>query len=389
MWTLTADKSWQSLQQFNWVNDMNGIPQNPVHHAEGDVAMHTQMVLTQLIKLPEYIALAPQEKEILWAAALLHDVEKRSTTTSDENGDIVAPGHAEKSATTARQILYRDIDTPFHIREEIVGLVKYHGLPRKVLDMPNPVKALLQASLEVNTMWLAILATADVLGRTCADKEELLFQIDLFKEFCLEHDCWGKPFAFASRLAKFNYFRKEDESPLYEPFDNTRTQAIIMAGIAGAGKDCYIQQHYPNHLVISPDTMRREQKIRPKDGKENGRIIQETKDMAKAYLQSQRPFIWNATNITLQMREQLINVFADYLPIITIVYVEVPYQQLLAQNREREFAFADTAIEKMINSLEVPKQWEAHEVKYVTLIPGPSPRGEKGDVGNGREIEGG
>jgi hypothetical protein len=90
MWTLSKNKSWDELQKFAWVRDMHGVPQSPVHHAEGDVAVHTQMVLAELMKLPEYSELSEQQKEILWAAALMHDVEKRSTTFTDEQGNIVS-----------------------------------------------------------------------------------------------------------------------------------------------------------------------------------------------------------------------------------------------------------------------------------------------------------
>ena len=103
MWTISKHKDWAELQeQFGWVRDMDGVPQDPIYHAEGDVAVHTRMVLAALEALPEYQALAPQEQEILWAAALLHDVEKRSTTVIEDDGRITSAGHAKKGAQTAR-----------------------------------------------------------------------------------------------------------------------------------------------------------------------------------------------------------------------------------------------------------------------------------------------
>ncbi|MCZ5895912.1 poly(A) polymerase, partial [Escherichia coli] len=78
-----------------------------------------------------------QQQEVLWAAALLHDVEKRSTTVQ-ENGRIQSPGHARRGELTARQILWRDIPTPFVLREQIVALVRLHGLPLWLLERPEP-----------------------------------------------------------------------------------------------------------------------------------------------------------------------------------------------------------------------------------------------------------
>lgn len=365
MWKINEHTDWDSLQRFSWVRDMKGVPQSPVHHAEGDVETHTRMVLEQLEQLPEYLELTEQEQHVVWAAALLHDVEKRSTTTTDENGDIVSPGHAKRGATTARRILYRDIKTPYELREEIVGLVRYHGLPLWVFEKPDPIRALLKASLEVNTRLLAILAKADILGRICLDQQEMLYRIEMFKELCIEQECWGKPKEFSSDLARFQYFRKEESTADYTPFDNRKTELVMLSGIAGSGKDYYLQRNYPDYEVISLDAMRREQKISHRDAQGNGRIVQAAKERARECLRKHRSFVWNATNITAQMRGQLVDLFEIYNPVIRIVYLEVPYQQLQAQNRNREFPIPEIAIEKMIDKLEVPKLWEAHTVEYV------------------------
>ncbi len=364
MWTIHKTKKWDDLRLFTWVNDMRGVPQSPIHHAEGDVATHTQLVLRALEQLPEYKALPQHEQEIVWASALLHDVEKRSTTYTDEYGKIVSPNHAKKGALTARQILYREIETPFAIREQVVALVRYHGLPLWALEKSNPQQALLKASLEVNMQLLTMLAKADVLGRICQDQNDLLYRVDTFKEFCIEQDCWNGAKVFANALSKFLYFRKEEQSPDYEAFDNTQSQVIVLSGVAGSGKDFYIKKNYPNHAVVSLDEMRRQQKISYGDTKGNGQIIQAAKELAKSYLRKGIPFVWNATNITLQMREQLIDLMAVYKPHITIVYLEVPYKKLLLQNRNRSFPIPEIAVEKMIDKLEVPRLWEAHELVY-------------------------
>ena len=71
-WKLTADKDWLKLEkQFSWVADMWNVPQDPVHHAEGNVAIHTQLVLEQLQQSSDYRELNRQRQELLWAAALL------------------------------------------------------------------------------------------------------------------------------------------------------------------------------------------------------------------------------------------------------------------------------------------------------------------------------
>lgn len=363
MWKITEIKEWHLLQkEFDWVKDMTGVMQDAVHHEEGDVAIHTQMVLTALEQILEYQELAEQQRHILFAAVLLHDVEKRSTTVVEEDGSITSKGHARKGAVTARNIMYREIPTPFYIRELVCALVRYHGLPLWAIEKPDPVKTVIEASLQLDTKLLAILARADVLGRICKDKESLLYKIDLFQALCEENDCWGKPRNFTTANARFHYFHKENSYPGFVPFDLPGSQVVLMSGLPGAGKDSYVRKHYKDWPVINLDDFRKLYKISPTDTKGNGRIIQEAKEKAREYLRIQKNFVWNATNITRQMRDQLIDLFSTYHAFIKIVYVEVNYNKLHAQNNNRDAIVPRAVVEKLVAKLEVPIQSEAHEV---------------------------
>jgi predicted kinase len=365
MWQMTKSKNWDYLvTQFDWVQDMHHTPQDPKHHAEGNVAVHTKMVLDELTKLLEYHLLEPQNQEIMWAAALMHDVEKRSTTVVETDGHITSKNHAKRGEFTARRVLYCDILTPFTIRESIVKLVRYHGLPLWIFDKPNPIKTLLQISLEVNTEWLAMLAKADALGRICEDQADLLYRIELFKELCLENNCWGKPRVFKSNAGCFEYFHKSDKMPDYEPYEDFKTEVVMLAGIPGVGKDTFLKKHYADYAVVSLDDFRRELKVSPTDARGNGKVIQLAKESAKAYLRNQVPFVWNATNISRELRGQLIDLFVTYRAKVKIVYLEVPYQIQQKQNLNRAHIVPQNIIERMISKLEIPQIWEAHEVVH-------------------------
>ena len=81
IWKFTDNKSRDSIeQQFDWARNMNEVPQDKLYHAEGNVAVHIWKVIEELQQLPAYSDLGGQDKEILWTASLLHDVEKRSAT---------------------------------------------------------------------------------------------------------------------------------------------------------------------------------------------------------------------------------------------------------------------------------------------------------------------
>ncbi|MDI3321851.1 AAA family ATPase [Pinibacter soli] len=367
MWQISSNKDWHYLEEkFWWVKIMNEVPQDARHHGEGNVAIHTQMVLKSLVTLEEYQQLDEQSQEILWAAALMHDVEKYSTTVIEDDGAITSAGHARKGEGTARQVLYRDISTPFFIREQIAKLVRYHGLPLWIFEKPDPERSVIIASLEVDLKMLAILAKADVLGRICNDRQELLYRIDCFIELCKEYDCWEGPKQFASAEARAHYLLKNGESPEYVPFEQSAVEVIMMSGLPGAGKDTFLRQRYKALPVISLDDIRKEMKIKPDDKSGNGLVIQAAKEKARTYLRAKKSFVWNATNITKQMREQLISLFMTYDAHVTIVYVEVAANLLLQQNKQREAVVPLAVMEKLISKLEVPTIVEAHEVVYIT-----------------------
>ncbi|MET3880114.1 AAA family ATPase [Chitinophaga sp. OAE865] len=364
MWQLSENKDWKHLEHtFEWVRVMQEVPQDARHHAEGNVAVHTQMVLEALQLLQGYKELPPADRELMWAAALLHDVEKYSTTVIEPSGAITSAGHARKGEVRARQILYREVPAPFPVREQIAKLVRYHGLPLWIFEKPDPQKALITASLEVNTQLLALLARADALGRICTDQADLLYRLDCFEELCRENNCWGQPRPFASPQARMEYLLKTGGSPDYVPFETLQTPVILMSGLPGAGKDTYIRRHYQQLPVISLDNIRQAMKISPTDKSGNGTVIQAAKEQARIYLREKRSFVWNATNITKQMREQLISLFTAYGAAVTIVYVEVPAAKLLQQNRQREAVVPAAAMERLIRKLEVPTSAEAHELK--------------------------
>lgn len=364
IWQLTDDKRWSALRQrFSWVEEMHHTPQDPEHHGEGDVGVHTEMVLNALITLPEFQQLPAQQQEVLWAAALLHDVEKRSTTVQ-ENGRIQSPGHARRGELTARQILWRDIPTPFVLREQIVALVRLHGLPLWLLERPEPERLLLTAAMRIDTRLLALLARADLLGRQSPDQQSMLERIDLFELFCHEQQCWGKMRPFVSDSARWHYLTHEQSSPDFVPWEAEPFEVILLCGLPGMGKDRYINEQCQGMDVISLDDMRRRINASPDDKTATGRIVQQAKEEARVFLRQKKPFIWNATNITRQLSSQLINLFTAYGARVKIVYLEVPWAQWKQQNARREYAVPEAVVMRMASRLEVPQPDEAHGVEY-------------------------
>jgi predicted kinase len=362
------NKDWNYLySKYDWVRDMRNVPQDPIYHAEGNVETHTQMVLSEVEKCWDAIE-KPLilRKEVLWAAALFHDVEKRSTTVHEATGRITSANHAKRGEFTARNIMYRDMDVSFLTRENIAKLVRYHGYPLWFMEKPDIEKTFRRISLEVNIPLLITLAKCDVLGRECADKDNLLAGVDLFEQYYRDYYCDED--SFDSDTHKFEYFHKPERDYHYHPIEKPECFVTMMSGLPGSGKDTFIEDFCiaarEDRPIISLDAIRRQHKIDPTDKSGNGKVIQIAKEQAKVYLRKKQSFFFNATNTTRSMREIWIDLFVSYGAYVTIQYVEVPYTELIKRNANREHAVPQIVIEKLIDKLEIPQLWEAHSVDY-------------------------
>lgn len=355
--------NWSALAlDCDWFRDMESIPQDEIWHAEGNVQIHTKMVCDALAELPEFKALTDQNKHILMTGALMHDIEKRSTTEEKEkNGRIcvVAPKHADRGEKTAREILYKDFGCAYHIRELICKIVKWHGKPLHNCSE----KTIVNLATQVPINWLSMISKADILGRICDDAETQLYTIEFFSALAEELNCFTSPRLFENSLSEYTYLSK-DVYLDYIPFDETKFEVIVMSALPGSGKDTYIRNYLPNANVISLDDIRIEMGVKRRDTKGSGQVIQMAKERAKIYMRKHESFVWNATNITKQLRSQIIDLFISYGARVKIVYIEVPYKQNISQNNSREDMIPQAAIDKMIKKLEPPVREEAHTIIY-------------------------
>jgi putative nucleotidyltransferase with HDIG domain len=353
---------WSTLiDRFEWLRSLAACPQDPTYHAEGDVLTHTKLVCEALISLPAWQQLPRVEQSILFASALLHDVAKPQATQTVD-GRLTSKGHVRQGVRMARRIL-RDLGAPFEIRESIVAIVQLGSLPLWFWDKSNPQRSIIAASYTSRCDWLALMAEADVRGRICSDQAKLLETIEFFREFCQENQCWQRARSFASAHSRFVYFRKEDSNPDYVAFDDTCCEVILLSGVPGVGKDYWIANHAADYPVISLDQIRQELKVSPED--DQSEVIQTARQAAKKKLRSQTSFIWNATNVSHQLRSSLISVFASYHARIQIVYLEAPWQTILEQNAQRPKPVPKVVIEHLFDRLELPSLIEAHQVQLL------------------------
>lgn len=340
-------------RSLSLINDLKLCKQSSVHHAEGDVYLHTQMVVEEVKKVTE------SNKILL--TAILHDIAKPMTTIW-EDGDWRSPGHAKLGEAIAREMIW---SLPFNEREDICSLIRYHGLPMFFDEKQDVDKALIQASLRCNLEELAMFSECDFKGRICKDLDECLFKIELFKERAKELNCFGNKYDFNSNWARLNYFKKGGypNSPIWEP---DGAQVVIMCGLAGSGKNTWVEKNWSGNL-IELDKLRIKHKISPKDKNAQGYIAQLAKEELRVSLRKNEDVLWNATNLTIQQRSSIIDLALQYKAKIKIVYVDCSLDDALSRNRQRDEnkQLPIKVIEKMFRNLELPTITETHELLII------------------------
>jgi len=350
---------WDELQAFGWVRDLAGCIQDPIHHAEGDVWIHTRMVLEELLRMPAWRALGERDRLAVWLGCLMHDIAKPRTTRVEDDGRITAKGHSRAGELMARKILW-ELGAPFALREEVCGLIRHHQVPFFLVGRSDALRMAAEISFATRCDLLALVAEADMRGRTCADAERILLDIDLFRELCREEGCFDAPRHFASTHTRVVYFRSEGRHPDVEAYDDTRAEVILMCGLPGSGKDTYVRDHLAGLPVVSLDDLREELDVEWTDNQ--GQVLQAARERAKEHLRRRERFVWNATNLTKQRRSAILQLAADYGARAKIVYVESPARALFAHNRARTDVVSEQVIRRMASRWEVPTLTEAHEV---------------------------
>ena len=368
---------WLAGQQIlePWQEKMSQTKQNPRWHGEGDVLTHTRMVCQALPQVGLFTEASEETKRILWLAALLHDLGK-TVTTILENGQWTSSGHARKGAEMVRQYLWQEWGLcgtveKQRLRETVCTLIRYHSLPPYAIENEDGKLRLLRASANGALMpgftmeCLCALSEADALGRICEGGDQMLEQIELCRELADEAGCYRGSYLFPSDHTAFACWSGKQIALDYSLYDDSWGQVILMSGLPGTGKDTWIGQNCGHMPMVSLDEIRVELGISPRESQ--GKVIDTARERAREYLRRKIPFVWNATNISMQTRQQQIGMFQDYGASVRVVYLETDWQEQLRRNRDRKDRVPEVVICDMLRKLTPPERWEAQRVEWICV----------------------
>jgi predicted kinase len=340
--------------------------QDDIHHAEGDVATHTRMVMRELVADRDWTDLDDHARFRLFWASVLHDVGKRDTTKKID-GRWQSPNHSRVGSAIARRVL-RNIGIPFDTREQICSIIACHQVPFHLYGKDDRERRAIQMSLTLNPRELLMHARADARGRICADPEDLMMRLDLAELEFANLGCLDGPFPFGNDESRVSYFMSSTRSPHYEAHEEFDCEITVMSGLPGSGKDTWIAENLPGVPVVSLDMIRDELDVEAGDNQ--GGVEQASKERVKEYLRTKTSFVFNTTNITLNMRGKILGLIRDYHRVckakVSIVYIEPAPKTLMSQNGNRQQSVPPQVIDRLVRKLDPPRPWEAHEIIRVT-----------------------
>ena len=147
------------------LNALINIPQDKKWHPEGDVWIHTMMVLDEMAQLLK----KAQKKDtnyklIMLLSALCHDLGKSTTTIIKADGRISSIGHEIAGLEPTKKLINKLTNNKTFVKE-ILPLVEHHLKPHVYYRTGAKNSTIKKLSTKVNIENLIILAKADILGR--------------------------------------------------------------------------------------------------------------------------------------------------------------------------------------------------------------------------------
>ncbi len=156
------------LRFFPEIASMIDVPQEPDWHPEGDVFVHTMMVIDEAAGLRR----GDEDDRALMYGALCHDLGK-PLTTEQFNGRIRSHNHDTEGVAVSEKLLGR-LKAPTSLIRRVGALVRHHlapGLYYRGGAKPKAYRRLARELEAADTSMELLLrvATADHLGRTTED----------------------------------------------------------------------------------------------------------------------------------------------------------------------------------------------------------------------------
>lgn len=396
---------------FPLLYKLKNTPQDPGWHAEGNVHIHTQMVLDEMYSIVENEAshLSNQLKLVLIFGAIFHDIAKPVVTKPMLRDGVIRIGARGHEYIGGSYLVFRllDLGLEEEITRMVIDLVNYHQWPTMMVkryeQAQDPIILMGECHRlhrRATPQLLYYLELADMRGRTSADRSRQIQNIETFRELCEKTNTWNdlslyrtwaqkvqehyptlnheeQDYIFSHLIRQFERgniktmkegMERLQKQPLFE--DNRFGHLYIMCGPSGCGKSSWIKKNLPNATIISLDDLRQELTGNRANQESNQIVVEEAYKRLKKALINKETVVWDATSLLKEYRTPLIALAHDYRALSTIVLVQKKYSDLIIKNQERKNKIPNRALKEQFDSF----QWPEVDEAYQHIITGPSPK---------------
>lgn len=166
---------------FEMLHRMKKTKQSPKYHPEGNVWIHTLMVVDEAAKRRGQ---SDEPRSFMWAA-LLHDIGKPDTTRQ-KHGKITSYNHDREGERLAKEFLEIFTDDGAFIKA-VCGMVRYH---MQILFVAKKLELaeLDEMKKRVDLREISLLGLCDRMGRDGVDVEKEKESVQAFLMACAVED---------------------------------------------------------------------------------------------------------------------------------------------------------------------------------------------------------
>lgn len=381
---------------FPLLYELEHTEQDPEWHAEGDVAIHTRMVIeeVQAQLQAEALDLDPWAKLVVQLGALLHDIAKPLTTVRRERQGkerVLAPRHAQRGADwLGWRIL--ELGLPHPQTRALLELVRYHHEPKFLIIKDSPPAHFTRLMRRASMRMLYILELGDMRGRRCDDQQEQVELIELFRIAAQEYGCFDEPTALEAFISPLAHALKDEpaafiERAIMEGLWDLEAgtiythgealarsyqararfmQVTLMCGPSASGKSTWVAQRAAQGVeVISMDELRAQLGKNASDQSQNAQVFAMAREQLKEALRAQRDVIWDSTSLRFDQREAVLQTARRYGAHTTLAISHVAPSTFEARNRARERQVPANVLQRQLDGAQWPELEEAHRTIYI------------------------
>lgn len=383
---------------FPLLKELIKTEQDPIWHSEGNVHIHTNMVLNEMYKIFEEYNIKESDQYILLMSAIFHDIAKPLTSKWKEIKGVqhlTSKGHEYEGMSYLCYRLLEDETITKEERTNILDLVGYHQLP-KLFVVKESYNQWHYKILTERTAgkYFYYLELADMRGRETEDKDSQIEYIELFKMFASDYDCFysksnidkelenlfktnfeeksEKALSFLIGKTKKRLFDNDILDPLvsyqkyYEHKDN-HSIVYVLCGLPGSGKSTIVEKLKKTkkiNTVIELDALRKNYKLKTNNKKEiEGKVRQDSKELLKRGLSSKETIIFDACNYRKDFRDAICSLVESYYGKTVLVFVQTSITDCIKNDKTRQVrTVGEHVIMEQVKKFQYPEDIEFNAV---------------------------